>query len=162
MDVGHPLTGVTDVWEDVVADMEATAAEYREDGWETCELHPGDVTALPVSTAPEQKRTGLDVLVPGDEFEKVESFVEEGSFDGYDVFRAMQSGVVFLVVAMTDEAARRAVVFPLYYRLDHAREMLARVAERGELRTWIHPLDAERRVVFVHESPDGLLPPEDD
>lgn len=162
MDVGHPLAGVTDFWDAVADDVEATAAEYREAGWETYELHPGDVTALPVSTAPEQKRTGLDVLVPGDEFEQVEALVEEGSFDSYEVFRAMQGGVVFLVVVMKDEAAGRAVVFPLYYRLDHAREMLARVAECDEMRTWIRPLSDERRVVFVQESPDGLLPPEDD
>lgn len=166
MDVGHPLDGVMEFWEEVMADMEATAAEYRESGWETDKLHPGNVTPLPAGATADGEfadgRTGLDVLVPGEEFERVEELVESGSFDGYDVFRAQQAGVVFLVVAMRDEAAGRAVVFPLYYRIDEARETLARVAERGKMRTWVRPLDDERRVVFVQESPDGLLPPEDD
>lgn len=162
MDVGHPLDGMMQFWEDVMDDMEATAEEYREAGWETYELHPGDVTALPASQATETDRTGLDVLVPGDEFEQVEQFVEEGSFDSYEAYRAQQGGVVFLVVAMKDETAGRAVIFPLYYRVDHAREMLARVAERDQMQTWIRPLSDETRVVFTQDSPEGMLPAEDD
>ncbi|MFC6725160.1 hypothetical protein ACFQE1_12435 [Halobium palmae] len=57
-DSQHPLSGALDAWERVVDDMEATAAEYREEGWETLELHPGDVTPIPHdgTRAPKNKR----------------------------------------------------------------------------------------------------------
>lgn len=164
MDVGHTLDGVMEFWEDVMADMEATAAEYREAGWETYELHPGDVAPLPAGQTPEggfaDERVGLDVLVPGNEFEAIEELVETAEFDEYEAYRAEQGGVVFLVVAMQAEADGVAVVFPLYYRIDEAREMLSRVVERGEMRTYVRPLSDEKRVVFSQQEPQSLLPEE--
>ncbi|QLG60773.1 DUF7529 family protein [Halorarum salinum] len=155
----HPLTGVQDLWEDVIEDMEATAAEYREAGWEALELHPGDVTALPTaSAATESDRLGLDVLLPGDEFRELEELMEGTSFDEYDAYRAEEGGVVFLVVAMKAPEAGLVVVLPLYYAVREAEEMLDRVAARGEMRTFLRPLDDSRRVVFSQDEPDNLLP----
>lgn len=155
----HPLSGVQDRWEAVVEDMEATADEYREAGWEALELHPGDVTALPTaSAAVEADRTGLDVLLPGDEFRGLEELVENATFDEYDAYRGEEGDVVFLVVAMKAPAEGLVVVFPVYYALREAGEMLERVAARGEMRTYLRPLDDSRRVVFSQREPDNLLP----
>ncbi|WP_435061995.1 DUF7529 family protein [Halobaculum sp. EA56] len=160
----HPLAGYTEFWDDVMADMEATAEEYREAGWEVTELHPGDVTPLPnvgtVGAGVEVDRLGFDVLLPGDEFETVRALVEESeaAFDGYDAYRAQESDVVFLVVAMKAESAGRAVVFPLYYAEGQADPMLEGAAEAGELRTYLRPLDDSERVVFTQRDPDALFP----
>ena len=155
----HPLTGVQDRWEAVVEDMEATAAEYRENGWTALELHPGDVTALPTASAgAKSDRTGLDVLLPGDEFRELEDLVEGVTFDEYDAYRGEEGDVVFLVVAMKAPEEGLVVVFPLYYALREAGEMLERVEERGELRTYLRPLDDSRRVVFSQFDPANLLP----
>ena len=166
MDASHPLDGVMELWEDVIDDMEATAEEYREDGWEAYELHPGDVTTLPSGQTQDggfaDDRVGLDVVVPGEEFERIEPLVEEGRFDSYEAFRAEAGGVVFLVVAMKDQQAKRAVLVPAYYRVENAREMLVRAEERGEMRMWVRPLDDSRQVVFGQDSPDALFPSGDD
>ena len=53
-----------DGWSAVIEDMEATAAEYRERGWTALELHPGDSVLVD-----SDRRTGLDVVLPGPEFE---------------------------------------------------------------------------------------------
>ena len=166
MNGGHPLDGKTGLWEDVVADMEATAAEYREAGWEVYELHPGDVVPLPAgrfqgAADSSDDRVGLLAVVPGDEFAEIEPLVEEGNFDGYEAYRAESGGVVFLLVAMRDEAAERAVLLPCYYSVAGASEMLARVEERGEMRTWVRPLDDSKQVVFRQDDPAALLPPDD-
>ena len=54
-------------WGDLLDDVEATAVEYREEGWETHALTVGDVTALYATDKP----YGLDVLVPESAFELV-------------------------------------------------------------------------------------------
>ena len=165
----HPLAGSRDFWDDVMADMEATAEEYREAGWSVVELHPGDVTPLPTAAvadetddAAEADRLGFDVLLPGDEFEAVRAVVEasEAAFDEYDAYRAREADTVFLVVAMKAEAAGEAVVFPLYYDERVAGPMCSLAAEAGELHTYLRPLDDAERVVFTHRDPDPLLPEE--
>ncbi|MFC7097072.1 DUF7529 family protein [Halobaculum marinum] len=162
----HPLAGFTDFWDDVMADMEATADEYREAGWDVLELHPGDVVPLPnVSTAgtgTAVDRLGFDVLLPGDEFTAVQELVAEvdAAFDEYDAYRAQQSDVVFLVVVMKAETAGKAVAFPLYYADQQAEPMLDGAETAGELRTYLRPLDDSERVVFTHSDPAPLFPVE--
>jgi hypothetical protein len=180
MDSGHPLSGVTGLWDDTIDDMEATAEEFREDGWETVELHPGAVTPLPAGETDDgylDARVGLDVLVPGDEFEAVKAAVggieddanddaasaeDAGGagFDEYEAFRAQANEVVFLVVAMKSEATGTAVLIPLYYDITDAAATLNRVAEGGEMRLFVRPLDDSERVVFSQQEPDALLPEE--
>lgn len=160
----HPLAGYTEFWDDVMADMEATAEEYREAGWDVLELHPGDVTPLPnVSTdgtGIEVDRTGFDVLLPGDEFAAAQDLLEgtETAFDEYDAYRAQRSEVVFLVVVMKAEAAGEAVAFPLYYAEEQAEPMLERADAAGELRAYLRPLDDSERVVFSLSAPETLYP----
>ncbi|WP_435145503.1 DUF7529 family protein [Halobaculum sp. P14] len=159
----HPLAGVEDFWQDVMDDMEATAEEYRDAGWDVLALHPGDVTALPTASAQATPdRVGLDVLLPGDEFEELEGLVAEtdAEFDEYDAYRAETDDVVFLVVAMKSESAGAAVVFPLYYAVSEAAPMLKQVARIGELRTYLRPLDDSSRVLFTQQEPSNLLPEE--
>ncbi|OYR87879.1 hypothetical protein DJ71_05205 [Halorubrum sp. E3] len=47
-------------WSAVIEDMEATAAEYRERGWTTLELHPGDSVLVD-----SDRRTGEDNIEAG-------------------------------------------------------------------------------------------------
>jgi hypothetical protein len=160
-------------WNAVVADMEATAAEYESRGWRTLQLHPGDVAALPgaeVTVNPTDaeeetdERVGFDLLVPGDEYEVLEALIDEGAaFDAYEAFTAEPEGMVYALVAMEDRAAEVAVLFPLYYRVGDPQvsKLLARVESEGELRTYARRLSGEY-VAFTHEDPSPLLPSERD
>lgn len=157
----HPLAGSTGLWEDVIEDLEATAAEYAEDGWETVVCHPGDVTPLPTASAVVNDvavdRLGLDLLLPGNEFEAVTDAVEGVSFEEYDAYRGESGSVVFAVIVMKGDDDT-AVCFPIYYDADDARVMLKRASEAGELRTYLRPLDDSQRVVFSHADPERLFP----
>jgi hypothetical protein len=160
----HPLAGVVDRWEAVVEDMETTAAEYRDAGWTAVELHPGDVTPLPPARGGEaldDDRVGLDVLVPDNEFETVESRAQDATFDSYEAYRAQVGSVVFVVVAIEATASELAVLVPLYYRADESRKMAARALERGRIDLFVRPLADDRRVVFSQEEPALLLPETD-
>lgn len=152
-----PLAGVESTWGAVVEDMEATAAEYREDGWSVVELHPGDVAPMPGAGSVEE-RYGLDVVVSGSEFEEVESVVADADFAEYDVYRAQEGDLVFLVLAMKAAETRQVVLVPLYYRVPDAEQMIDQATVEGELHTYVRPLSDDRRVVFTQDDPEPLLP----
>ena len=146
-------------WDDVVADMEATAEAYESEGWETLQLHPGDVTTLAPDSESDDDLFGLDVLVPNDEFDTVEGRVEAGTtFDAYEVYSAAAEGLVLLVVAMEDRDEEFAVLYPAYYDVQNAQEMLTRAREEGELFSYLRTLTNER-VEFVHDDPSVFAPP---
>jgi len=152
----RPRQRIADVWEDVVDDMEATAAEYRDRGWTVATVHPGDVTAL---DGAEGGRWGLDVLAPGDEFETVEELVAgDRSFDESEVYRAELEDLVVMVVAMLDGDTEHAVLFPAYYDVADATGMLDRARETGEIRTHLRPLDQRAVVTFRHADVELFLP----
>ena len=147
-------------WDDVVADMEATAAEYEADGWETIQLHPGDVTTRVPDD--ESDLFGLDVLVPNDEFDAVENLLAgDVAFDSYEAFVALSDGLVLLVVAMEDADEEVAVLYPAYYDVQNADEMLATARDAGEMRTYLRTLTNDR-IEFTHEDPGTFAPPTGD
>jgi hypothetical protein len=142
-------------WTQVIEDMHATAEEYAEDGWETVELHPGDVMVLAGETA--DGRAGLDVLVPDNEFDRLTDAAAARTFDAYDVFRTTEDGIVFLLDVLTDAEAEVAVFVPAYYDVTDA-ETLRSTAADGTVTTYVRRLRDDRRVEFDHDDPDLFLP----
>lgn len=149
-------------WEDVVADMEATAAEYEAEGWETLQLHPGDVTTLTPDPEEGDERFGLDLLLPNDEFDAVEERLEDGAaFDAYEVFSATADSLVLLVVAMEDHDAEFALLYPAYYDAKNSESMLTAAEGAGEMYTYLRTL-TEDTIEFTHEEPSVFAPQVED
>jgi len=160
-----PNVDAMSFWDDIIADMEATAAEYEERGWEALQLHPGDVAVMPGET-PEGQRVqkfGFDVLVPDNEFEDVAALVESGvAFDTYEVYKAAAGGLVLLVVAMEDTDADAVMLYPAYYRVgeDDITTLFDRAREEGVLYSYVRRLD-DRHVELRHDDPSLFEPPEE-
>jgi hypothetical protein len=137
-------------------DLEALAEEYEADGWDTLQLHPGDVTAM-VPTE-DDNRFGIDVLVPDDEFDDLETLLEgDVSFDAYEAFRATADGLVLFVVAMEDREQEVAVLYPAYYDAKNAQGMLTAAENAGEMRTYVRTLTNDR-IEFTHDEPQNFGP----
>lgn len=141
----NPFDRVVEPWEAVMEDMEATAAEYREDGFSVIELHPGDVT---ITDEP-----GFDVLVPDDEYDELEAIATESTFDSYEVYRAEQSEIAFILLVLRDSEVGWAVCCPIYYDEREADGFQRRAREAGALSTHVRPLADDRGVTFTHENP---------
>jgi len=139
-------------WSAVIEDMEATAAEYRERGWTTLELHPGDSVLVD-----SDRRTGIDVVLPGPEFEELEALVERRSFDEVEVFRAAGEGLVYLLVVEADPESEVAAFVPAYYDPNAAADALDSIREAGALRLFCRRLNDDT-VTFVHDDPAPFLP----
>lgn len=153
----NPFAQLANHWDDMIADMEATAAEYREQGWDVLELHPGDVTAL--APTEDRERFGLDVLVPGNEFDELQTLVEAGtSFDSYKVYRGEGSGLVLLLVVMEDSEREQTVVFPAYYNPAQSTDMQQAAHDAGTMYSHVRPLDERAIVTFTHDEPALFFP----
>ncbi|PSQ39429.1 hypothetical protein BRD13_03220 [Halobacteriales archaeon SW_5_70_135] len=149
---------VAELWEDLLAELAATAEQYRAGGWETVELHPGDVTAL---SGQYGDRVGFDVLVPDDEYRALEAWFDAGlGVDDCEVYRTAVGDVVLLLVVVRDETDRRAVLYPAFYDLDdgRARSLLETVARSGAVRTYLRRLSGDY-VELRHDDPDLFAPP---
>jgi hypothetical protein len=150
MNADGPPPAVADRWQELLEDADAIAAEYRDDGWETLVVHPGDVT--PVTGDP----FGLDVLAPGDEFEALEALVETATFDTSHVYRAAEGGVRFFIVASEATDDETAVVAPAFLAAREEEELAAQATEEGVMYTHVRPLSDDSRVTFSHDDP-GLF-----
>ena len=145
-----PPSAVADRWQELLADADATAAEYREAGWETLVVTPGDVTPL------DGDPFGLDVLAPGDEVEALEALVDDVTFDTSHVYRAEEGGVRFVIVAVEAGGDEVAVVVPAFFDLGAATGLEERAREEGVMYTHVRPLSDDARVTFTHDDP-GLF-----
>lgn len=157
MDVDLPTQALRARWEDVEADLEATAAELEAEGWTTVALHPGDVTTRSGDDGP----AGLDVMVPGNEFEAVGEQLDAGTeFRETAVFRQAAGGVAFLVCAFRDPDREVAVLVPAFYpQLGRdARALASHARDVGEVLLHVHPLRRDRAVTFTIEDPELVFP----
>ncbi|WP_254765984.1 DUF7529 family protein [Salinilacihabitans rarus] len=173
---------VLEFWEAFVDDVAATADAYRESGWDVLELHPGDVAPQPgpldrptlggdegdgdadagadadPAPDPDVDRLGFDVLVPDDEFDALESLLDDGfAASSYETFRAERGGAAFVLVVERDEASERAVFVPLHYRPSDTERLRRLASQRGVVHAYVRPLSRRRVVTFSHEEPDSFF-----
>lgn len=139
-------------WQAVLDDMESTAEAYRDRGWTTLELHPGDSVLVDSDF-----RTGLDVVVSGPEYEELEALTDEVTFTDVKVFCAESSGLFYLLIVEQSPDHETAVFVPTYYDPGSSEGKLDSIREDGELRLFCRRLDSEY-VEFVHENIEPFLP----
>ncbi len=136
-------------WGDVVADSDATATEYRERGWTTVAVHPGDVN--PVSNG-----ARLDVLVPGSEFETANETVEDADVDTVRVYAAAAEGVEYRLVVAEDADANVAVCVPTFVSTSELDALRFEADAQGGLTVRLRPLD-DRDVVEIQVSDPAVF-----
>ncbi|ELY86815.1 DUF7529 family protein [Natrinema altunense] len=139
-------------WQSVIEDMRAIADEYRDRGWTALELHPGDSVLVDAET-----RTGLDVVLPGPEYEDLEALTDDCTFTAVDVFRAEHGGMLYLLVVEQAPEEETAVLVPAYYDLGSGQTKLEQIRADGELRLFCRRLNDDY-VEFVHDDVSPFLP----
>lgn len=162
----NPFDRVVGPWEHVMEDMQATAERHRDAGRTVIELHPGDVGTLtgePRTAAERQegvdlanRRLGFDVVVPGDEYERLERALADRSVERYEVFRAEGAGMVFLLVDVRC-GEDCAVLIPAYYD-QNDRGALERIARDHGLQAHVRPLSADTIVTIDFDDPGPFFP----
>lgn len=139
-------------WQSLIEDMSAIADEYRGRGWTVLEHHPGDSVLVDAET-----RTGLDVLLPGPEYEDLESLMADCTFTAVDVFRAEHDNMLYLLIVEKDPDSETAVLVPAYYDPGSGQSKLESIRSDGELRLFCRRL-TDDYVEFVHDDVTPFLP----
>lgn len=139
-------------WQAVIDDMRTTADAYRDRGWTTLQLHPGDSVLVD-----SEFRTGLDVVIPGSEYEELEALTEDVTFTDVDVFRAESDGLLYVLILEKNPDSETAVFVPAYYDPGGSKQKLDAIRDAGEFRLFCRQL-ANEYVEFVHDDVTPFLP----
>jgi hypothetical protein len=153
-----------DTWETVIEDMEATAAEYEDQGWETLQIHPGDVAVLGDHQGREGEEIagspGLDLIVPDDEFRLLADLLEDGfGVENVEVYRADEPDMAYIVTVMEDPDRETAVLAPAYYLHSDPdfQSTIETARDEGVFHTRLRQLTGNA-VIIGHEDPELFAP----
>jgi hypothetical protein len=147
-------------WSATLDDMNALAAEYEDEGWETVTIPAG-------STAPEspdsgvEGRFGLVYVIPDNHVDPFEEAFETGEFPRYDVFRNESSGQVFLVTVLADPDSETAIFVAGGFERRHTRPLMSAVRDEGAMYTHLQTLDGTQLGSFRHDDPEKFFPATD-
>lgn len=148
----NSLPAGDDNWEAVIEEMEATAADLREEGWEIVELHPGDVAVF----GEDAEFAGFDVLVPDNEFDRLEEIDASADLQETEVYRAESGQFVYTLVVTLDSNRMVGLCCPLYYDQQQLSQLPSGTDE--QLATYIRTLSEDRGLVITHDDPSLFIP----
>jgi hypothetical protein len=135
---------VADHWTELLDDARATAAEYRDRGWEVLLVHTADATVV---------EDGLDVLVPDNEYEELTTLTAAATFDSVSVYANTAGGVTFLLIVAEATEQDEAVAIPAYFPVADEPQLREQAETAGVLTTRLRALGAEPEVTLTHEEP---------
>lgn len=139
---------IAEYTDELVADAERTAEEYREEGWEAILVRPDDINIL-VHDA-----FGIEVTTTDEIFDEVESLAERLTFDATRVYRADEEAVRFLVVGIEATAESTVVLVPAFFATEVTDAVDETAREQDAAYTHVRPEAEDRRVTFSHDDPE--------
>ncbi|ELY90205.1 hypothetical protein C483_11873 [Natrialba hulunbeirensis JCM 10989] len=154
-----------DRWAELLADANAIAAEYDEDGWEPIVLEPASV-----SPSEAEERFGLDVGIDQETFERVEDRVADSAttFGDAEVYylpvdeddTTRDDSRRFALAVERDADNSVAVFVPVTYTLPEAKPVFETALLEEELLIHVRAIDADETdpwVTFSHDDPSLFL-----
>lgn len=155
----------TSAWEETIEEMQARAAEYEGDGWEThsvATLDTSTASADQAQTARGDYGWGILHTIPDNYVEAFTDAIDRGEFPEYDVYRRLVDGRVFHLLVLRDPDARIALFVAGNYPLQRAEGCIATAKREGYVQTWIMGTDGTVAGTFRHEAPEKFFPRWDD
>lgn len=131
--------------------------ELRDDGWEVVTVRAGHVAPEPPEHG-DSDRFGFVYLAQGEDADAFTDAIEDGEFDGYEVFNRRQGSDLYTLTRVTDADRRLAVLLVGTVNLAHAEDLAAAARERGAMYSHVQLLDGTHLGTFEHEDPTDLLP----
>jgi hypothetical protein len=133
------------------------AEELRADGWEVVTVRAGHV-APKAPAEGETDRFGFVYLAQGEDADPLETAIEQGTFDAYELFTNRTGRNLFAVTRVTDTDSRLAVLLVGTIDLDQVGELATVARERGVMFSHVQLLDGTHLGSFRHENPEAFFP----
>ena len=152
-----------EAWQLTNEDMEAIAAERREEGYDA-------TTVTAVHTNPVNRehgdadRFGFEYVVPDNHADDVEAAFEraDGGFPDFVVYRREVTQSAFMVVELLDPETMTAVVVASHYDRRRAGGLVKASVDAGETYSHLVTLDGTELGSVRHEEFDPFFPSDDD
>lgn len=142
-------------WEELMTDMTELADDYERRGWTALQVHPGDIAAFPG----EAGRRGLELLAPDNEFDPIaEAFDAADGFGSAEVYRAVEAGMVYLLIVLEAPDIETVVLLPAYYSHGNDTAFVEMLETAEAVPVHVRPLDQRRILTFTHDDPSLFLP----
>ncbi|SEK99408.1 DUF7529 family protein [Haloferax larsenii] len=145
-----------EAWAATLEDMQALASELEDDGWSTITIQAG--STAPMGRSGDDDHFGLVYVIPGNKAEPFSEAVEAGDFPEYEVYRAEQSGKVFLVTEYRDPETKTVILIAGMYALRNAVGCARAAVEEEMLYTHVQKLDATHLGSFRHDDYEKFFP----
>ncbi|MFC7058560.1 DUF7529 family protein [Halovenus salina] len=146
-------------WVKLLDEMDAMAAEFDEDGWETLSMAAGD--AAPVG--PEEGQTdhhGYSYVVPGDAADRFAELFDSDGFPRTEVYRAATPSHLFLLTVVLDPATETAILVAGALDRSELGTCQEHAEESGRTYTHLLRVDGTHLGSFEHADPEPFFPAE--
>ncbi|KAB1197660.1 MULTISPECIES: hypothetical protein [Haloferax] len=148
-----------EAWGATLDDMTALADEYEADGWETVRIAAGSTgTFGPGDAKADDESFGIAYVVPGNKAEEVSELFEKSSFPEYEVYRAENDGLVYMVTALLAPDIETAVFVAGAWEQRTALNCAKAAIEHGRMYSYLQKLDGTLVGVVEHDDPEKFFP----
>jgi hypothetical protein len=144
-------------WQRTVADMRAMAEDRREEGYETHAIPAGDTAPVAPGQGP-RDYWGLSYLVPGNETETLETFLDIGAFEETGVYQVVDSGSVFMVTECIDHELELVLYVAGSFWMKDAPELVKAATDRGTMYSQFREIDGTHLGGIEHDDPAAFFP----
>lgn len=149
-------------WEDTIADMQAIAEEWREEGYEVTDIISVDAGPIGRDSNDEDGEYGMEFVIPDDDADDFVEAFEAGEYGQYDVYRGEVQADAFIVEELVDHEVERVILLAGAYHLRDTRMAAWAAREEGEMFTFVRTLDKTRLGTFRHDGYRKFFPRADD
>ncbi|WP_410766076.1 hypothetical protein [Haloferax sp. DFSO60] len=148
-----------EAWGATLDDMTAMADELEADGWETVRIAAGDSGPFgPSSPKGNGEAFGIAYVIPGDKAQEVTDLFEQASFSEYEIYRAENDGLVYMVTALFAPELQTAILVAGAWEMRHALECAMTAMDEGRMYTFLQKLNGDVVGVVEHDDPEKFFP----
>jgi len=149
-------------WKDTIADMEAIAEEWREEGYEVTDIVSVDAGPIGRDSNDDDGEYGMEFVIPDDDADEFVEAFQAGEYGQYDVYRGEVEADAFIVEELVDHEVERVVLLAGAYPLRDTQMCAYAAREEEEMFTFVRTLDKTRLGTFRHDGYRKFFPRADD
>lgn len=144
-------------WARTVEDMQATAEERREHGWDVTAIPAGDTGAVSRDDGSDD-RFGIVHTIADNHAEEFAEAFDRGEFPRYEAYLNEVEGFVYLLTEFLDPESETVVMIAGQYERRHAAGALRSAEDEGACYTHVKTIDGTHLGSFRHEEYAPLFP----
>jgi len=162
--IRHTSKGEREAWRLTNEDMEAIAAERREEGWDVTTVTAVHTNPVSRGEGTDPERFGFVYIVPDNHADEFRAAYERagGAFPDYVVYRREVNQSGFLVTELMDPDTETIILVAGQYDRRRAGGLVKSAIEEGEMYTYAETIDGTELGWFYHDDFDPFFPSDDE